>query len=112
MEKIFWPLEWDFLPYTLDNFRGIIMVVAPVDRGKTTLVRLLSSFFVSRGRKVGWVDSDLGQSNVGPPTTVGMVAGFRKFSSFSSREVIHSLFPIRRGCDSGKADRGYCSIHC
>jgi len=79
MEKIFWPLEWDFLPYTLDNFRGIIMVVAPVDRGKTTLVRLLSSFFVSRGRKVGWVDSDLGQSNVGPPTTVGMVAGFRKF---------------------------------
>ena len=22
------------LPYTLDNFRGIIMVVAPVDRGK------------------------------------------------------------------------------
>ena len=55
------------------------MVVAPPDRGKTTLIRLLTSFFVSQGKKVGWVDSDLGQSNVGPPTTVGMIMVSKKF---------------------------------
>ncbi|HXL02477.1 MAG TPA: Clp1/GlmU family protein [Candidatus Atribacteria bacterium] len=76
---MFWPPEWDFLPHALNNFRGILMVVAPPDRGKTTLIRLLSSFFVSQGKKVGWVDSDLGQSNVGPPATVGMVMVSKKF---------------------------------
>lgn len=49
------------------------MVVAPVDRGKTTLVRLICDFFKKRGRDFALVDSDLGQSMVGPPTTVGML---------------------------------------
>ncbi len=62
------------------------MVVAPPDRGKTTLIRLLT--FLSLKVKVGWVDSDLGQSNVGPPTTVGMIMS----TPFSSRKVIHSYF--------------------
>jgi polynucleotide 5'-kinase involved in rRNA processing len=70
---MFWPPEWDFLPVVLNDFRGTIMVVAPPDRGKSTLIRLLSSFFARKGKKVGWVDSDLGQSNVGPPSTVGMI---------------------------------------
>ena len=74
-----WPPEWSFLPHALNNFRGTLMVVAPPDRGKTTLIRLLTSFFVSQGKKVGWVYSDLGQSNVGPPTTVGMIMVSKKF---------------------------------
>jgi len=81
-----WPPEWDFLPGVLNDFRGTIMVVAPSDRGKTTLIRLLSSFFAHKGKKVGWVDSDLGQSNVGPPTTVGMVMISKKtLSSLQER---------------------------
>ncbi|MGQ9622868.1 MAG: Clp1/GlmU family protein [Candidatus Caldatribacteriaceae bacterium] len=47
------------------------MVVAPPDRGKTTLVRLLVHALLERGKRVGWVDADLGQSQIGPPTTVG-----------------------------------------
>lgn len=71
MERIFWPKEWSLLERAFDDFRGTIMVVAPPDRGKTTLVYLLVRTLVGRGKRVGWVDADLGQSQVGPPTTVG-----------------------------------------
>jgi len=66
-----WPREWAFLEEVLRDFRGTIMVIAPPDRGKTTLVRLIVRFFLERGKRVGWVDADPGQSQVGPPTTIG-----------------------------------------
>ncbi|MCD6156634.1 MAG: hypothetical protein J7J32_06315, partial [Candidatus Atribacteria bacterium] len=68
-----WPEEWIPLQEKLTDFAGVIMVVAPVDRGKTTLVRLICDFFKKCGRDFALVDSDLGQSMVGPPTTVGML---------------------------------------
>ncbi len=66
-----WPREWAFLEEVLCDFRGTIMVIAPPDRGKTTLVRLIVRFFLRRGKRVGWVDADPGQSQIGPPTTIG-----------------------------------------
>lgn len=69
-----WPEEWVPLRGKLTDFAGVIMVVAPVDRGKTTLVRLICDFFKKYGRDFALVDSDLGQSVVGPPTTVGMLS--------------------------------------
>ncbi|WP_427365760.1 Clp1/GlmU family protein [Candidatus Caldatribacterium saccharofermentans] len=66
-----WPREWAFLEEVLRDFRGTIMVIAPPDRGKTTLVRLIVRFFLERGKRVGWVDADPGQSQIGPPTTIG-----------------------------------------
>ncbi|MEN3185187.1 MAG: Clp1/GlmU family protein [Atribacterota bacterium] len=73
MRDLSWPDEWKFLATGFSSFRGTIMVLAPLDRGKSTLIRLLYVFFLREGRRVGWVDSDLGQSTVGPPTTIGLV---------------------------------------
>lgn len=66
-----WPKEWVFLERALEDFRGTIVAIAPSDRGKTTLVRLLAHLFLRGGRRVGWVDTDPGQSYIGPPTTLG-----------------------------------------
>ncbi|WP_369017566.1 Clp1/GlmU family protein [Thermatribacter velox] len=71
--ELSWPEEWVILREKLTSFEGTILVVAPVDRGKTTLVRLICDFFRECGRSCALVDSDLGQSVVGPPTTVGML---------------------------------------
>lgn len=71
MERLLWPREWAFLGEALRDFRGTIVAIAPSDRGKTTLVRLLVRMFLQEGRRVGWVDTDPGQSHIGPPTTLG-----------------------------------------
>lgn len=50
----------------------IILLIGRVDTGKTTLCKYLISEGIQRGLKVGVVDADVGQSWIGPPTTIGM----------------------------------------
>ena len=50
----------------------VVMVIGRVDTGKSTFCRHLASVAIKRGLKVGIVDADVGQSWIGPPTTVGM----------------------------------------
>jgi polynucleotide 5'-kinase involved in rRNA processing len=63
----------------LDEARAarVTVVIGPSDAGKTTLVAGLAGELASGGAPVGVVDSDVGQSEIGPPTTVGLgrVAG-------------------------------------
>jgi len=48
-----------------------VMVVGPVDAGKTTLCRALGEALARQG-SVAAVDGDPGQSVIGPPSTVGL----------------------------------------
>lgn len=50
----------------------VTLVVGASDTGKTTLVTRLAGVLAGRGEPVAVVDADLGQSDVGPPTTVGL----------------------------------------
>lgn len=50
----------------------IVMVVGAVDTGKTTFCTYLARTLFERGLKVAIVDADLGQSDIGLPTTIGM----------------------------------------
>lgn len=72
----------------LQTFSGVILLLGGVDRGKTTLAFRIVNFFLSQGKKVAWVDADLGQSTVGPPTTVGL--GFP--SNFSLEERLFTPY--------------------
>ena len=49
---------------------GICLILGGVDTGKTTLAATLASLWTSSG-PVGVIDADIGQSHIGPPTTVG-----------------------------------------
>jgi polynucleotide 5'-hydroxyl-kinase GRC3/NOL9 len=51
---------------------AVTMVVGASDTGKTTLVTRIASALTARGFSVGVVDADLGQSEIGPPTTIGL----------------------------------------
>ena len=57
----------------------LIMVIGRSDTGKTTLVEHLAGF-LSRHTQLGVVDSDMGQSHIGPPTTIawGRIKGVFK----------------------------------
>jgi polynucleotide 5'-hydroxyl-kinase GRC3/NOL9 len=50
--------------------KGVCLFLGATDTGKTTLVSAMARR-LSRDRAVAVVDADIGQSHIGPPTTVG-----------------------------------------
>jgi len=51
---------------------NIIFVLGATDTGKTTLVTYLANLLHGQGHSVGVIDTDMGQSDIGPPTTLGL----------------------------------------
>ena len=64
--------EWKELALQVIQTNQTIMIIGKVDMGKSTLCRFLADEGIKRHLKVGIVDTDVGQSWIGPPTTVGM----------------------------------------
>ncbi len=51
---------------------GPVMIIGAADSGKSTLASSLLAQMVEAGRRAALVDSDLGQTQVGPPACVGL----------------------------------------
>lgn len=49
----------------------IVMVIGGIDTGKTSFCTYLVNSAVKKNLKTGIIDADLGQSDVGPPSTIG-----------------------------------------
>jgi len=49
-----------------------VMLIGAMDTGKTTFARRLAQAALAGGRRVAFVDADIGNSTVGPPTCVGL----------------------------------------
>jgi polynucleotide 5'-hydroxyl-kinase GRC3/NOL9 len=63
----------------------VVLVMGAMDTGKSTLCAFLARFLFERGRRVAVVDADLGQSDIGLPTTIGM--GFMERPIERLREI-------------------------
>jgi polynucleotide 5'-hydroxyl-kinase GRC3/NOL9 len=50
--------------------QGVVMLIGGLDSGKTTLGRAISAAALEAGRRVAYLDADLGQKSVGPPGAV------------------------------------------
>jgi polynucleotide 5'-hydroxyl-kinase GRC3/NOL9 len=71
-----------------DPENRLIMVMGGADTGKTTLVESVVDF-LSAHKEVGIVDLDMGQSHIGPPTTIAWgkaEGGFRDWASIRTEE--------------------------
>lgn len=73
MESLEIPPQWEGLVEKIQDERGTVMVIGASDTGKTTLARFLVRELSRRGEVVSYIDGDMGQSVLGPPTTLGMV---------------------------------------
>jgi polynucleotide 5'-hydroxyl-kinase GRC3/NOL9 len=62
--------------------KGICLILGAADTGKTTLAAALVKR-LAPSRSVGIVDADIGQSHIGPPTTVGWAVADNRHSDFS-----------------------------
>jgi polynucleotide 5'-hydroxyl-kinase GRC3/NOL9 len=70
----------------------VTLVIGATDTGKTTLVTSLAVALAAAGHAVGVVDADLGQSDVGPPTTVGLGRVRRPVERLADVEVVELAF--------------------
>ena len=66
------PDEWCTLAKEVLPWARTLIVVGAVDTGKTTLTTWLANRACLLGYKTAVVDADVGQSDIGPPATVGL----------------------------------------
>lgn len=64
--------EWERAAEAVLERPGVVVLLGASDSGKTTLARILTESWSVAGRTVALVDADIGQSSIGPPTTVGL----------------------------------------
>ncbi len=65
----------------------LTLLVGDVDTGKTSLATFLANGLLARGYRVGVVDADLGQSKIGPPTTIGLGRVTRALGGLGDADV-------------------------
>ncbi len=63
--------SWNAAVEDLQQARKILLLGA-TDTGKTTFLTWLVNMLREQGQRIGIVDADVGQSSLGPPTTIGL----------------------------------------
>ncbi|RLI08962.1 hypothetical protein DRO32_01515, partial [Candidatus Bathyarchaeota archaeon] len=69
-----------------------IVVLGGVDVGKTSLCTYLANMAVGAGRSVGLVDADVGQSDIGPPCTIGFARMVKPILDLSELRAEQAFF--------------------
>ncbi len=67
------PPSWKRLQKLKEKWGGVFMVIGGVSSGKSTFVKFLASSFLTIDKKIAIIDADIGQSWIGPPTTIGAI---------------------------------------
>ena len=79
--------DWDLLARKVVQPQQIVLVIGATDVGKSTFCRFLIEQGMTRGLRVGFVDADVGQSQIGPPTTIGLKVFAPNDSTVSLEEI-------------------------
>ena len=100
--------NWRKLASQVVKPQQIVLVIGATDAGKSTFCRFLADVALTKGFKVACVDADVGQSQIGPPTTIGM----KSFVPVIETQVPSAQAPILETEQSrveldGTADRLY-----
>jgi len=87
------PLSWVEAGSALVELgEGIVVVLGGADTGKTTLCTFLSNYLLSEDRQVAVVDADIGQTDLGPPTTMAAGEVRTKVTNLSQIKPSQRLF--------------------
>ncbi|HID15529.1 MAG TPA: hypothetical protein EYP16_01815, partial [Candidatus Atribacteria bacterium] len=86
-----------------------IIVLGGLDVGKTGLVTFLANKFFLKNLKVGVIDADVGQSDIGPPTTIGLGVIEKPIASLNQARLVDAVF-IGSTSPSGLLHRVFAAI--
>lgn len=84
INKIIVPSEWDELKEKFLKKGKKLIVIGGSDSGKSTFILYLTNSILSIGKRVGVLDLDIGQSNIGPPGTIGYGIPDREIENLDS----------------------------
>jgi len=65
------PPSWEHL--AIERLSGLLMVIGAPDSGKSTFARYLYSRLRAHHERIAFIDGDVGQATLGPPTTMTMI---------------------------------------
>ncbi len=74
------PPAWERI--TFSALSGVVLVVGASDTGKSTLARYLYHCLGDHHARIAFVDGDMGQASLGPPTTMTLALGDAEKPSF------------------------------
>jgi polynucleotide 5'-hydroxyl-kinase GRC3/NOL9 len=66
------PRMWLKYAHEILQKKGTIFIMGAPDTGKTTFAAFLANQALEKGISVAVIDSDIGQSDIGPPSTIGL----------------------------------------
>ncbi len=84
------PSAWERL--TLSSLSGVILVIGAPDTGKSTFARYLYHRLHEHHERVAFVDGDIGQATLGPPTTMTLALGLPGDDGFPPAGPCYRVF--------------------
>ncbi|NIM04515.1 MAG: hypothetical protein GTO55_01255, partial [Armatimonadetes bacterium] len=66
------PPAWEKTLRSISEQEGLCLVIGPVDAGKSTFCLLAADYGLQARRKPALLDTDPGQSDIGPPAALGL----------------------------------------
>ena len=84
--------HWEKLASRIVKPQQVVLVIGATDVGKSTFCRFLADSAVDRGLKTAFVDTDVGQSQIGPPTTIGMKSFHPESSPIQFNSIADQLY--------------------
>lgn len=76
----------------IKNQTPIVMIIGAVDTGKSGFALFLTNKLIANGMCVAVIDTDVGQSDIGPPGTVSMTILTKQIPSFLDAKLIDAYF--------------------
>ena len=95
--------HWEKLASRIVKPQQVVLVIGSTDVGKTTFCRFLADSAIGQGLKTAFVDADVGQSQIGPPTTIGMKSLAPKSSPVQFNGIADQLYFV-----GDLSPRGHC----
>ena len=86
------PAGWDEAAEAVKQHRGTIIVVGDIDSGKSSLCTFLANECLTNHLSVGLIDADVGQADIGPPTTISSARASRQVFSLQDLSEEASFF--------------------
>ena len=89
------PASWNEQIQTISSIQkkpAIIMIVGKVDSGKSSFSTYLVNKLIDGKSKVAVLDGDLGQSDIGPPSTVAYALTTRRVTELYELKVSNAYF--------------------
>jgi polynucleotide 5'-hydroxyl-kinase GRC3/NOL9 len=87
------PASWRLAAAALNEMReGKVIILGPTDVGKSTLCVYLANKLYECGRNLRIIDADIGQTDLGPPTTIGRAVLTQSIASLQDLNPDRRLF--------------------